>query len=121
MVAMASSDMATLGMHDQTQHQAGQQSQSQSRLRAVMQRLERWVFFYNVTTGLYMLDWWERCIFNVVFLVFLLEACYNSGHYLCRLGAGLVAWSADDSASRGIWDGLLGAGGGVRGVGGAGG
>lgn len=62
----------------------------------VAQKLERWGFLYNVTTGLYMLDWWERCLFNAVFLVFLLVACYNSGHYLSKF----LAWCGDDSASQ---------------------
>ena len=62
--------------------------------KRVAQRLERWIFLYNVTTGLYMLDWWECCIFNAVFLLFFAVARYNSGHYLqciataCLLGRG---------------------------------
>ena len=59
----------------------------------VAQKLERWIFLYNVTTGLYMLDWWERCIFNAVFLIFFAVAGYNSGHYLQRIAAGLLAWA----------------------------
>ena len=47
-------------------------------------------------------------------------ACYNSGHYLRRLGAVLLAWCNDDAAmsfafGHGIGDGFLG--GGVRGAG----
>jgi hypothetical protein len=61
--------------------------------KRVAQRLERWIFLYNVTTGLYMLDWWERCIFNAVFLLFFAVAGYNSGHYLQRIAAGLLAWA----------------------------
>src|SRR4051794_24081844 len=102
MVEMGSSDgcgAASVTYYQQQQHrqQAHHQAGQQSR-RGVMQRLERWVFLYNVTTGLYMLDWWERCIVNAIFLVFFFVACYNSGHYLCRLGAGLVAWCGDDAA-----------------------
>lgn len=59
----------------------------------VAQKLERWVFLYNVTTGLYMLDWWERCIFNAVFVVLLFLVGYNCGHYLQHMGARLVAWA----------------------------
>lgn len=93
-----------------------------SQASRVMQKVERWVFLYNLTTGLYMLDWWERCVFNVVFLVFFLVACYNSGHYVCRLGARLVAWCGDDAAAsfafgRRIREGFLG-GGGVHAAGG---
>jgi len=59
----------------------------------VAQKLERWVFLYNVTTGLYMLEWWERYLFNAVFVVLFALVGYNSGHYLQRMGAGLLAWA----------------------------
>ncbi|KAH1121630.1 hypothetical protein J1N35_004790 [Gossypium stocksii] len=29
-----------------------------------MNWVQRKIFLYNVTFGLYMLDWWERCLFN---------------------------------------------------------
>jgi hypothetical protein len=97
-----------------------QQQQQAPPQRAALTKLERWVFLYNVTTGLYMLDWWERCIFNALFLVLFLMACYNSGHYMSRLGAALVAWCGDDAASsfafgRGIRDGFLAGGAGAPG------
>lgn len=58
----------------------------------VAQKIDRWIFLYNVTTGLYMLDWWERCLCNALFLLFLFVACYNSGHYFYKFGAALLAW-----------------------------
>jgi hypothetical protein len=30
--------------------------------------VKRKIFLYNVTTGLYMLDWWERYLFSILFL-----------------------------------------------------
>jgi hypothetical protein len=34
--------------------------------------VKRKIFLYNVTTGLYMLDWWERYLFSILFLILLL-------------------------------------------------
>lgn len=63
----------------------------------VAQKLGQWSFLYNVTTGLYMLDMWERCLFNAIFVVFLLVAGYNSGHFISKFGAGVAAWCGDNS------------------------
>ncbi|KAG0591421.1 hypothetical protein M758_1G171600 [Ceratodon purpureus] len=100
--------------HLQAQYVAPQQGPRRWHSR-VVQRLERWIFLYNVTTGLYMLDWWERCIFNAVFIIFFAVAGYNSGHYLQRIGAGLLAWAWCGDSAR-AQEGLLG-----DGAGGAGG
>jgi hypothetical protein len=29
------------------------------------------IHLYNVTMGLYMLDWWERCLFSILQFIFL--------------------------------------------------
>ncbi|WJX75554.1 hypothetical protein P8452_59076 [Trifolium repens] len=34
-----------------------------------MNWVQRKVHLYNVTFGLYMLDWWERCSFNILVIV----------------------------------------------------
>ncbi|RYR64110.1 hypothetical protein Ahy_A03g010254 isoform C [Arachis hypogaea] len=34
-----------------------------------MNWIQRKIFLYNVTFGLYMLDWWERCTFNILLIV----------------------------------------------------
>ncbi|KAG0626242.1 hypothetical protein M758_2G113900 [Ceratodon purpureus] len=59
----------------------------------VMQKLERWLFLYNVATGLYTLDWWERCVFNTLFFIFFVVAGYNSSYYLQRIGVRFFAWA----------------------------
>ncbi|KAK9697345.1 hypothetical protein RND81_08G031400 [Saponaria officinalis] len=38
-----------------------------------MNWLERKIFLYNVTIGLYMLDWWERYLVNTLLIIIL---CY---------------------------------------------
>jgi len=38
------------------------------------------IHLYNVTMGLYMLDWWERCLFSILGL--LLDPNLASGHSL---------------------------------------
>lgn len=32
----------------------------------IMNWLQRKIYLYNVTFGLYMLDWWERCLFSIL-------------------------------------------------------
>lgn len=106
MVAMANPRVSS-----RYQQQAPQTQASPRRWHTrVAQKLERWVFLYNVTTGLYMLDWWERCICNAVFLFFFAIAGYNSGHYLQRLGAGLLAWAWCGDSTPGHEKFLAGAG-----------
>ncbi|KAK7319138.1 hypothetical protein RJT34_03855 [Clitoria ternatea] len=34
-----------------------------------MNWVQRKIYLYNVTFGLYMLDWWERCAFNTLVIV----------------------------------------------------
>jgi len=74
-----------------------EQRQQRGWYSRVAQKLRQWSFLYNVTTGLYMLDMWERCLFNVIFVVFLLVAGYNSGHFISKFGAGVLAWCGDNS------------------------
>ncbi|KAK3007829.1 hypothetical protein RJ639_014519, partial [Escallonia herrerae] len=31
-----------------------------------MNWVQRKIYLYNVTFGLYMLDWWERCLFSIL-------------------------------------------------------
>jgi hypothetical protein len=35
-----------------------------------MNWVQRKVHLYNVTFGLYMLDWWERCSFSILYCTF---------------------------------------------------
>ncbi|XP_020263791.1 uncharacterized protein LOC109839689 [Asparagus officinalis] len=42
-----------------------------------MNYISRKIHLYNVTMGLYMLDWWERCLFNMLIMVLLWFVCYN--------------------------------------------
>jgi hypothetical protein len=50
--------------------------------------VKRKIFLYNVTTGLYMLDWWERYLFNTLLLLLLWFVCYNSFHFAVRCFEG---------------------------------
>ncbi|XP_078166785.1 uncharacterized protein LOC144561640 [Carex rostrata] len=43
-----------------------------------MNWVSRKIHLYNVTMGLYMLDWWERYLFNILMLVLLWFICYNT-------------------------------------------
>ncbi|KAL0907375.1 hypothetical protein M5K25_021781 [Dendrobium thyrsiflorum] len=42
-----------------------------------MNFVSRKIHLYNVTMGLYMLDWWERYLFNILIIVLLWFICYN--------------------------------------------
>ncbi|EES01711.1 hypothetical protein BDA96_03G373000 [Sorghum bicolor] len=39
------------------------------------------IHLYNVTMGLYMLDWWERCLFNILVLILLWFICFNGSRF----------------------------------------
>nr|KJB14524.1 hypothetical protein B456_002G129000 [Gossypium raimondii] len=47
-----------------------------------MNWVQRKIFLYNVTFGLYMLDWWERCLFNILVIVLMWFIFYNSSRYV---------------------------------------
>ncbi|KAK8964659.1 hypothetical protein KSP40_PGU009856 [Platanthera guangdongensis] len=42
-----------------------------------MNWVSRKIYLYNVTMGLYVLDWWEYCLFNALILVLLWFMFYN--------------------------------------------
>ncbi|KAJ1969357.1 hypothetical protein IWQ62_000680 [Dispira parvispora] len=44
--------------------------------------LKLWVYRYEVTTGLYMLEPWEKSIFNSIVLIFIAFSCYTAYVYL---------------------------------------
>ncbi|XP_073146262.1 uncharacterized protein [Henckelia pumila] len=55
-----------------------------------MNWIQRKIYLYNVTFGLYMLDWWERYLFNTLVLVLMWFIFYNSSRYVtdfCRSSA----------------------------------
>ena len=39
--------------------------------------VQRQLYHWNLWTGLYMLDWWERLIFNLVFFAFTIGSAYS--------------------------------------------
>ncbi|TVU39530.1 hypothetical protein EJB05_12954 [Eragrostis curvula] len=53
-----------------------------------MSWISRKLFLYNVTFGLYVLDWWEQYLFNTILLVLLWFICYNTSRSV---------WQAFDS------------------------
>lgn len=59
-----------------------------------MQKAWHWVdskiYVYNVTFGLYMLDWWERCLFNMLVLLLLWFVAYSSSDFAMHC----FEWSA---------------------------
>ncbi|XP_057973240.1 uncharacterized protein LOC131161475 [Malania oleifera] len=42
-----------------------------------MNWIQRKIYLYNVTFGLYMLDWWERYLFNTLVIVLMWFMLYN--------------------------------------------
>lgn len=56
--------------------------------KGILQRAVAWVdakiYVYNVTFGLYMLDWWERVLFNVLAVLLLWFICYTTSDFLIR-------------------------------------
>ncbi|XP_057529551.1 uncharacterized protein LOC130808112 isoform X1 [Amaranthus tricolor] len=47
-----------------------------------MNWLQRKIYLYNVTFGLYMLDWWERCLFNTLIIILMWYVFYNGSRKL---------------------------------------
>ncbi|KMZ62006.1 hypothetical protein ZOSMA_49G00740 [Zostera marina] len=54
-------------------------NQGDTQSRGGMRRswIDRKIHLYNVTMGLYMLDWWERYLFNILMIVLLWFIFYN--------------------------------------------
>ncbi|RRT68805.1 hypothetical protein B296_00037993 [Ensete ventricosum] len=50
-----------------------------------MNWISRKIHLYNVTMGLYMLDWWERYLFNILILVLLWFIFYNGSKSVTEL------------------------------------
>ncbi|KAL3608987.1 hypothetical protein D5086_000007 [Populus alba] len=47
-----------------------------------MNWVQRKIYLYNVTFGLFMLDWWERCLFNILVIVLMWFIFYNGSRYV---------------------------------------
>ncbi|KAG8654678.1 uncharacterized protein LOC110614569 isoform X1 [Manihot esculenta] len=47
-----------------------------------MNWVQRKIYLYNVTFGLYMLDWWERCLFNTLVVVLMWFIFYNGSRFV---------------------------------------
>ncbi|KAL6312309.1 hypothetical protein AAG906_039355 [Vitis piasezkii] len=46
-----------------------------------MNWIQRKIYLYNVTFGLYMLDWWERYLFNALVIVLMWFVFYNGSRH----------------------------------------
>ena len=46
-----------------------------------MNWIQRKILLYNVTFGLYMLDWWERYLFNALVIVLMWFVFYNGSRH----------------------------------------
>nr|XP_025885024.1 uncharacterized protein LOC104645968 isoform X2 [Solanum lycopersicum] len=75
-----------------------------------MNWVQRKIYLYNVTFGLYMLDWWERCLFNILVLVLLWFMCYNGFRFASELfNSELIEFNNQWRmlAKRGTLDGIM--------------
>ncbi|XP_042404497.1 uncharacterized protein LOC121994573 [Zingiber officinale] len=55
-----------------------------------MNWIARKIHLYNVTIGLYMLDWWERYLFNILILVLLWFVFYNGSRSATEFYNGYI-------------------------------
>ncbi|VVA90198.1 unnamed protein product [Arabis nemorensis] len=55
-----------------------------------MNWVQRKIYLYNVTFGLYMLDWWERYLFNALVAVLMWFVMYNGTRYFSELFKSLM-------------------------------
>ncbi|CDP07539.1 unnamed protein product [Coffea canephora] len=49
---------------------------------STMNWIQRKIYLYNVTFGLYMLDWWERYLFNTLIIVLMWFIFYNTSKFI---------------------------------------
>ncbi|XP_057825695.1 uncharacterized protein LOC131037535 [Cryptomeria japonica] len=72
-------------------------------LGSIGTRIQRKIYLYNVTFGLYMLEWWERYIFNTMMIVllctFYYKFCHNGSRYMVESIKRLI-WHV----SAGAWE-----------------
>ncbi|KAL8495596.1 hypothetical protein ACS0TY_019643 [Phlomoides rotata] len=54
-------------------------------IHTAMNWVHRKIYLYNVTFGLYMLDWWERYLFNTLVVVLMWFVFYNSSRYVADI------------------------------------
>ncbi|GMY17626.1 sulfite exporter TauE/SafE family protein 3-like [Fagus crenata] len=60
--------------------------------QVAMNWIQRKIYLYNVTFGLYMLDWWERYLFNTLVIVLMWFILYNGSRYvteICKRSFGI--------------------------------
>eukprot|EP00245_Coleochaete_scutata_P014573 TRINITY_DN6259_c0_g1_i1.p1 TRINITY_DN6259_c0_g1~~TRINITY_DN6259_c0_g1_i1.p1 ORF type:complete len:161 (-),score=16.24 TRINITY_DN6259_c0_g1_i1:39-521(-) len=62
--------------------------------------IDKKIFLYNVTFGLYMLDWWERYLFNTLGLLLLWFVCYNCYRFSWTLYDRGVWWTTTSTFER---------------------
>ncbi|KAJ7549267.1 hypothetical protein O6H91_07G047000 [Diphasiastrum complanatum] len=76
---------------------------SRTQGKGSFKRLRAWVdgklFLYNVTFGLYMLEWWEQILFNMVLLLLLWIALYNCSRMAVQWYERLAIHMANGSHS----------------------
>ncbi|KAJ0088277.1 hypothetical protein Patl1_33239 [Pistacia atlantica] len=49
------------------------------------------IYIYNVTFGLYILDWWEHYLFNILVIVLMWFIFYNSSRHVTEFFKGIVS------------------------------
>ncbi|KAJ4701898.1 Protein of unknown function (DUF3317) [Melia azedarach] len=63
-----------------------------------MNWIQRKIYLYNVTFGLFMLDWWERYLFNILVIVLMWFIFYNGSRYVTDFFQRHLILSSDRSA-----------------------
>ncbi|RZC59594.1 hypothetical protein C5167_006897 [Papaver somniferum] len=75
-----------------------------------MNFVQRKIYLYNVTFGLYMLEWWERYLFNILIIVLLWFICYNGSRSAAEFYKSLLM-QLENEAFAGVgkirWNDLL--------------
>ncbi|XP_062164702.1 uncharacterized protein LOC133871301 [Alnus glutinosa] len=69
----------------------------------VMNWIQRKIYLYNVTFGLYMLDWWERYLFNTLVIVLMWFILYNGSRSVtefCKRWGVHIKHDWQDSAAQ---------------------
>ncbi|KAL3677920.1 hypothetical protein R1sor_020876 [Riccia sorocarpa] len=86
-----------------SEQQNGTNSQQPVTREGLVRRTLHWIdsktLVYNVTFGLYMLDWWERLLFNMLVLVLLWFVAYSGSDFVFHGYHGALKYVGDSTGS----------------------
>lgn len=79
--------------------------------KEIMNWIQRKVYLYNVTLGLYMLDFWERELFNTLIVVLMWFIFHNGSRHVTEFCKSSLGYGRSLPSIEGhLWGSALGGG-----------